>query len=58
VSPEYVWAFFGYDTTSLSVPIGTIVTSWPGSATLPNTFPAVWTAVGSSMPALGVRITA
>jgi hypothetical protein len=52
------WAFFGYEATSLAVPIGFLVTSWPGSTTLPNTFPAVWTAAGSSMPALGVRITA
>lgn len=56
VTRGHTWAFFGYEVASLSAPFTHLVTSWPGSATLPNTYPAVWTAVSSTMPALGVRI--
>lgn len=56
VSVADPWAIFGYDPVSLSVPYSHIVASWAGSVTMPNTYPAAWTAVYSQPPALGVRI--
>jgi len=57
IDQGFGWPIFGYDMTSLSLAYTHLVTSWsPASVTLPNTFPAVWTATCSAAPAIGVRI--
>lgn len=51
------WAFFGYDATSLSVPLSCITTSWDGTVTLPGSWcPSSFTIVGSSPIAVGLRV--
>ena len=55
---QYHWAIFGYDANSASVPLGSIVTSWDGAVTLPNTFSTTVSVSLLPTPVLPMRIVA